>query len=247
MYTTEKRRLTAYRLKGLRQEKGLTPAQLAAELKRIYGDKISASKESIIGWETVSEDSPKFRHGFGMRIDTLCMLADYYSTTINYLLGETGYRERKTLGLSDRAIENLTNHPPYDMVFQCASESVQIKTTRHRRIVNGKPGTLIEEQQVQLTPDFFGEIDKIPRIYIKALNDILEKHPAIMSTICTILYADGDISRNDSIDHFAVDGFTFTPVKPNGKGSINAHLDDLCDSILFLREQIIKGRIEDNG
>lgn len=246
MYTTQKRLLTAYRLKGLRIEKKLSPAELAADLKRIYGDRINASKESIIGWETTNEDSPKFKHGFGMRIDTLCMLADYYGTTVNYLLGETGYKERETLGLSDLAIENLTNHPPYNMTFQLPEDAIKTETIRRRGVVDGTPGTVIEEQQITLTPDFLNYIDQIPRIYLKALNEILEQHPAIMSTVCTILFADDGISRNETIDSFTVDGFTFIPEKADGKGSINAHLDRLCDSILFLREQI-QERSKDNG
>lgn len=238
MYTQEKRRMTAIRIRELRKQKGLSPKELAEDMKKKFGDSIQVSEASINVWETQQEGTEKFKKGYGMRISTLCLLADYFETTVDYLIGETKVRERETLGLSERALDILTNCIPANMSFSLPKGAIKTVTHRHREEVNGKPGTIVEEKQVEIQDSFYSEVDKIPSLYIKTLNEILENHRSILSTISTIIFAENGISRSEDIEHFTVDGFVFHPLKPCGRSSINAFLDELSSEVLALRQTV---------
>ena len=239
MYTFENRRITALRLNDLRTKRELSPAELASDLKSKYGEHIKISKDAILGWETTNPNSPKFKKGFGMRIDTICMLADYFDVPVDYLLGRSDNKEKQALGLSEIAMVNLF-HIPYNWSYRSSDNEIVTRIRRERR--NGKPGQKVEEYI--FTDQFFTNMDKIPRIYPRALNAILEDMPSILSTICAILFADKGLSRRDPVDHIAIDGFEFFPAAPDGNPSINSHLDDLCDSLLGLRQMLQE---QDNG
>lgn len=240
MYTTEERKKTAARLRALRNKKKLSVSKLSAEIKNKYG--VSISPDTIRVWETDIEDNNgRFNKGFGMKVSNLCCLADFFDVTPDYLLGGDLYTEQTNLGLSDKAVDVLTS-PPRNIAYK-APDNI---TTKHitRTEIDGKPGQTVEHYL--LNNNFFAFQDTIPRLYIKVINDLLETAPGILTTLSMILYADPTLSRRDQIDKLIVDGFEFLPMKPNGDGSINSFLDDLCDHVLFARKQL-QERSKDNG
>ena len=115
MYTKEDRKKTAYRLRALRGRERLSIPELSRKIKSKYDVSISPdsygvsiSPDSIRVWETDVEDKGgRFKKGFGMRIDSLCCLADFFDVSPGYLLGEDQYTEQTNLGLSDKAVETL--------------------------------------------------------------------------------------------------------------------------------------------
>lgn len=68
------------RLKQLREERNITQQELA--------DQLSCSQQSINNYEN---------HGTQPDIDMLCRMADFFSTSVDYLIGNTNVRDPYSL------------------------------------------------------------------------------------------------------------------------------------------------------
>lgn len=90
----------AERLKMLRKEKGLTQAEL--------GKYFNLSKQTISSYENGGSSPDK---------DTLQRLADFFSVSVDYLLGRTDSREA----------------PQYDKIKTSADEVTELLETLHKR------------------------------------------------------------------------------------------------------------------
>ncbi len=113
-YTDKKRKLTAQRLKWLRNNKGLTYSQLHTVLSTEY-ETAYPSIEKLKELEMYRDHKAGYKKGFGTRVDYLCTLADFYGVSIAYLLGETDIKSpdanmrtvSKLTGLSENALNKL--------------------------------------------------------------------------------------------------------------------------------------------
>lgn len=99
------------RLHLLLEEKHLTQASFAKELKEKYN--LRVSQKTISNWlslKRVQGIKKEFKIPDG---DTLVCIANYFNTTISYLIGDTSARNAQNqivaddLNLSDQAIDNL--------------------------------------------------------------------------------------------------------------------------------------------
>lgn len=81
------------RLKELRQEHGLSHVQLSNQLKNKYG--ISVSRDSLMAYEVADDARSKADKlpNLGMRVEYLYCLADFYGVSLDYLVGNTDYRD----------------------------------------------------------------------------------------------------------------------------------------------------------
>lgn len=112
-YTKERKIVTAERLKKLREGKNLSHAALADLLHEKYGKNIS--RDVLINYEISEPNHSKFDTGFGMRIEYIANLADFYKVSVDYLLGmsDTKSIDKDVISacnythLSESALENL--------------------------------------------------------------------------------------------------------------------------------------------
>ena len=117
-YHHESRKLTATRLKELRQsfsdENGrkYSHATLARKINEKYGLG-SISDKTLLNYEVIDEKHNKYDVGFGMKIQNLVLLADFYNVSCDYLLGREEEQDkligqaRMEMGLSANAAEVL--------------------------------------------------------------------------------------------------------------------------------------------
>ena len=117
-YNDESRKITAIRLKELRQnlkdEKGRSCSHetLAKKINEKYGTG-SISDKTLLNYEITDEDHDKYTVGFGMKIQNLALLADFYNVSCDYLLGREGNQDeligqaRMEMGLSAKSAEVL--------------------------------------------------------------------------------------------------------------------------------------------
>ena len=93
------------RLKKLREERNITQQELA--------DQLSCSQQSINNYEN---------HGTQPDIDMLCRMADFFDTSVDYLIGNTDVREPYTLAKYENNSEK-----EIDLIksFRCLSDEVK--------------------------------------------------------------------------------------------------------------------------
>lgn len=105
-------KITAQRLKTLREENKLSLERLSQELEKKYPG-FSLSDQSLLKYE-VTEDNHKYSGAAAtMKAENLWYLADFYDVSVDYLLGQSDCRKinceevlEKT-GLSEKAIVKL--------------------------------------------------------------------------------------------------------------------------------------------
>lgn len=86
-YDDSKKTTTAKRLRQLRKDKGLSPKELEKKIETTYG--IAISESTLKNYEIQNPSQERFKKGFGMRIEYLFILADFYGVSTDYLLGLT--------------------------------------------------------------------------------------------------------------------------------------------------------------
>ena len=106
----------AKRLRELREEKGLSHADLAGMIKDRYG--VTISRDSLINYEIADEHRTRAQSlpNLKMKTEYLLCLGDFYDVSIDYLTGQTSDRKRipsavDALGLTENAVlvmENLS-------------------------------------------------------------------------------------------------------------------------------------------
>lgn len=104
---------TKQRLKELREQKCISHEALSRMLKEQYGVQISGQR--LRDYEIMDKYNVKYSSTQGMGIKYLCVLADFYNVTADYLLGnsdiptrnETTIGIHKETGLSQKAITTL--------------------------------------------------------------------------------------------------------------------------------------------
>ncbi len=117
-YNDKSRKLTATRLKELRQsltdENGrkYSHATLARKIKEKYGSG-AISDKTLLNYEITDKGHDKYNVVFGMKIQNLVLLADFYDVSCDYLLGREKKQNkligqaRMEMGLSANAAEVL--------------------------------------------------------------------------------------------------------------------------------------------
>jgi transcriptional regulator with XRE-family HTH domain len=104
------------RLQNLRKNKGLTQGTLVEAINNKYPDLYEKAELSdLISEGTIKQYESQKGKTSGMSIGTLCMLADFYEVSVEYLLGITNFKSpdiehkaiHEKLKLSDRAITSL--------------------------------------------------------------------------------------------------------------------------------------------
>ncbi len=108
------------RLKELRKKAGLTQETLVEAINIKYADRYNDGDGSdIIGQGTIKLYEAKGGKCSGMSIDTLCLLADFYDVSVEYILGLSDLETpdidikgiNKKLRLSEEAIKKQLDHP----------------------------------------------------------------------------------------------------------------------------------------
>lgn len=112
-------RLSASRIskasEKLRKGKKLSPKDLEAALRKDYD--ILISESSLKNYEITNPKEERYTKGFGMRIEYLYALADFYGVSTYYLLGNTNIKNPnpqmqaacKYTGISEPAINIVKN------------------------------------------------------------------------------------------------------------------------------------------
>ena len=102
----------AQRLKGLREEKGLSHDKLSETLAKEYG--INISKSSLINYEVTATHHVKATQNLGMSVKNLRCLADFYGVTTDYILGREDDPHRvpsaiDQLGVTEDAVTAISD------------------------------------------------------------------------------------------------------------------------------------------
>jgi len=156
-YTAERKILTAIRLKALREERKLSHSMLAKQLTEIY--KTPISRDVLINYEISECHHTKFETGFGMRVEYIANLADFYNVSINYLLGATSTRTVdeniesacKYTGIEESALADLheySNEPNNE--FNVEILSYLIKNGYLQNIIRHLKRTLVSSFEFDL-------------------------------------------------------------------------------------------------
>lgn len=185
MLYKELKEKTAKRLKELRIEKGFTYYSLAKAINERYGGK-SITQTTLKYLEIADpEQNPKlYEKGFGVKVSTLLMLADFYNVSVQYLIGTTDTRAStddmetavKVTGLSEKSINALNMFPSEIAVL---ADSINI---------------------------VFAKMEHLKTYMI--MNDILEHGTGLITRIAQLLYVeDLDIHENDKM---TIDGIEYS-------------------------------------
>lgn len=113
-YDNTQKAITAKRLKECRENKKLSHDKLAQELRNVYGLKISSAV--LKNYEVSEEYHAKFTAGFGMNVNYLYTLADFFGVSTDYLLGLSDVPSpsasvqaiNKEYGLTEKALNRLS-------------------------------------------------------------------------------------------------------------------------------------------
>ena len=103
------------RLKKLREDKGLSHQKLAEELTKKYGNKNVKSmkilsKQVLINYEVNDKSHINFGKVKGMSVETLCMLADFYEVSIDYILKGDNVEFEEALKDDFNKLQEAFNH-----------------------------------------------------------------------------------------------------------------------------------------
>ena len=233
-YTDANRIKTANRLRTLREVNNLSHETLSETLKKRYRKGISVA--TLKGLEVISTADKRFDKGFGTRIDTMCMLADFYGVSVAYLLGETDTKSpdvnmevvTEYTGLSEGAIETL-RHQPYNMGYTDDRFKPLRKQNSNEVILRKEDLDVLAEQS---------------DIYATVINAILEKHPSLLTELAYFVYID-EFPKVES-PQFTVGHKTYTASIPPDAAQ-TACLENVKDEVRILRHIIEEERKGKNG
>lgn len=123
LFDTEKMKT---RLKELRKEHGWTQVTVIDAINRKYPELYKQRQKEKPDSDIISEGTIKQYESYGgkisgMSVETLCLFADLYGVSVEYILGLTDIRTpdadikgiSKKIGLSEAAIEKQLEHPHY--------------------------------------------------------------------------------------------------------------------------------------
>lgn len=159
-YDEKRKILTAERLKALREGKKLSHEALADKLSEKYGKSIS--RDVLINYEISDQYHSKFNTGFGMRIEYIANLADFYEVSTDYLLGMTDTKSVSEkiksscqyTKLSESALEKLheyVNDPKRTLCIKILS--FMLENGHVQRITDILNNSLIKSYEYKLIYD----------------------------------------------------------------------------------------------
>ena len=190
------------RLKALREKKGLSHDRLGKTLSEKYG--IGFDKTTLMNYEVSCENHTMFGKNLGMGVDRLCVLADFYGVSTDYLLGIT---DIPTMDMSIRAICNYTGLTEASVNFL----HFYISKEQNNMYVGGftedmfSPKMLINE--ILGRDSFSSALDKFVSEFCDGVNGAVEPETDLMiakgSTPSDIKVSEVDWSEYISSGEFA--------------------------------------------
>ena len=190
------------RLKALREKEGLSHDKLGKTLSEKYG--IGFDKTTLMNYEVSCENHTKFGKNLGMGADRLCVLADFYGVSTDYLLGIT---DIPTTDMSIRAICDYTGLTEASVDFL----HFYISKEQNNMYVGGFTGDMFSPKmlinEILGRDTFSSALDKFVSEFCDGVNDAVEPETDLMiakgSTPSDIKVSEVDWSEYISSGEFA--------------------------------------------